>query len=466
MRFLVRLLVVAVIAALGAVAWSQASRAPAPAVDVRSPERLVGHSGSLELLVTTPGGRLSRLDVVLEQEGRTLPVFSLDRATDERVEVRQDAADRLWVVRQIGKQALPDLAAGPARLVVTAARPSLLGLREVTATTTRELEVRLDPPRLAVVSTHHFVNHGGAEFVVYRVTPESAASGVRVGEAEYPGFPGGAVGLDDPALRVAFFALRFDQELTTPVSLFARDEAGNEAVAPLDHRSFPKPFVRSRIDVDQGFLERIVPAIAGNTPGLDADVTTPGGLLDAFLRINGELRQRNNEAIAALAARTRPEMLWDEPFAQLAGTQVESRFADHRTYLHEGREIDRQVHLGFDLASVRQAPVTASNRGVVVFADYLGIYGNTVVVDHGLGVQSLYAHLSSMGVRPGDRVEKGEVIGRTGITGLAGGDHLHFTMLVGGAPVNPVEWWDRKWMEDRVFRKIREAGGNTGGRPR
>jgi murein DD-endopeptidase MepM/ murein hydrolase activator NlpD len=323
----------------------------------------------------------------------------------------------------------------------------------------RDLEVRLDPPRVAVVSLHQFVNLGGAEFVVLRATPEDVEAGVRVGDAEYRAYPGSAVGLADPALRVGFFALRHDQSIDTPVSAWARDPAGNQATTPVGHKPFNKVFVRSRIGVDQRFLDTVVPAIASNTPGLSVDTATPEGLLKGFLAINGELRRTNNAAIAALAAKTRPEMLWREAFAQVGNSQVESRFADQRTYLFDNKEIDRQVHLGFDLASVQQAPVRASNAGAVIFADYLGIYGNCVIVDHGLGVQSLYAHLSTMTVKPDDRVEKGQEIGRTGITGLAGGDHLHFTMLLQGTPVNPVEWWDPKWMEDRVFRKIREAGG-------
>ena len=143
----------------------------------------------------------------------------------------------------------------------------------------------------------------------------------------------------------------------------------------------------------------------------------------------------------------------------MGNSQVESRFADRRTYFFEDKEIDRQVHLGFDLASVQQAPVHASNAGVVVFADFLGIYGNCVIVDHGLGVQSLYAHLSSIGAKVGDAVTKGQELGRTGATGLAGGDHLHFTILLQGVPVNPVEWWDQHWLQDRVLRKIKVAGG-------
>ena len=152
-------------------------------------------------------------------------------------------------------------------------------------------------------------------------------------------------------------------------------------------------------------------------------------------------------------------MLWTEAFAQMGNSQVESRFADRRTYFFENKEIDRQVHLGFDLASVQQAPVLASNAGVIVFADFLGIYGNCVIIDHGLGVQSLYAHLSSIGTKVGDTVTKGQELGRTGATGLAGGDHLHFTILLQGVPVNPVEWWDQHWMDDRVLRKIKDAGG-------
>ena len=103
----------------------------------------------------------------------------------------------------------------------------------------------------------------------------------------------------------------------------------------------------------------------------------------------------------------------------------------------------------------------SSNAGTVVFADYLGIYGNCVIVDHGLGVQSLYAHLSTIDVKEGQTVDKGQTLGRTGTTGLAGGDHLHFTVLVNGVAVNPIELWSRQWMEDRVFRKIREAGGQA-----
>lgn len=460
MRFLGRALLVLVVlgvASLG-VGWFMAGREAGPAIEVKSPGKFVGQKGSLELFVDAPGGRLTRLTATIAQGDKQIPVFSLDDANGAAGEVKQASSDRLWVIRPLGKASQPELAAGKATLTVTAARPVLFGWREAASSVTRDIEIRLEPPRVAVLSIHHFLNLGGSEFVVMRATPPDVAAGVRVGAREFPAYPGSAVGIADPAARVAFFALSFDEDANTPVRVFAKDEAGNEAVAPLERQAFPKVFQRSKIPIDDAFLSRVVPAIASNTPSLGVKTDD---LVAAFLTINRDLRRDNNAYIAGLVSKTAPQLRWTEAFAQLGNTQVESRFADHRTYFHNGSEIDQQTHLGFDLASTQQAPVTASNAGLVVHAAYLGIYGNCVIVDHGMGVQSLYAHLSSIDVKDGDTVTKGQTLGRSGTTGLAGGDHLHFTMLVGGVQVNPVEWWDAHWLEDRVFRKIREAGGTA-----
>jgi murein DD-endopeptidase MepM/ murein hydrolase activator NlpD len=460
MRFLFRsLLLILVLAALvyGG-AYFYAGRLPGPAIEIRSPAKYVGQNGQLEFSVDAPQGEFTKIDAVLEQDGQSTPVFSTDPSQQPAAEVKQDAASRIYVIRPIGKQALPNLKAGPAKVTITASRPVLYGIRIAHSSASREFEVRLDPPRVGVLSLHHFVNHGGPEFVVFRATPADVSAAVRVGEVDYPAFPGSSVGIQDPAVRIAFFVLGYDQDRDAQISVVARDVAGNQASGPLDHRVFPKPFAKSRIDVDDAFFQRVVSAIAENTPGAGIDTTD---LVKGFLTINRDLRRQNNQAIAELAKKTRPELLWKEAFAQLGNTAIESRFADYRTYFYKGQEIDRQVHLGFDLASLQRAAVTASNRGVVILTKYLGIYGNCVVIDHGLGVQSLYAHLSTIDAKEGDTVEKGQTIGRTGSTGLAGGDHLHFTLLVNGVAVNPVEMWDPHWMEDRVFRKIREAGGQA-----
>lgn len=456
-KFLVFLLFLIVIA--GAGAWFWAGRQGPPGVEFRQPGKFVGQASELELLIQAPQGRLSRLDVSVEQNGKSFPVYSLDNPTQGTT--RQDAADRFYVMRPIGKRAIPELQQGPARIVVHAARPVLRGMRQIGAEVTRDVQVRLEPPQASVLSTFHYVNLGGAEFVIYRATPADVESGVRVGDRVYPGFPATAVGIkSDPALHVAFFALAYDQDVKTPITIYAKDPAGNVAAAVVDHMSFPKPFSKSTIPIDS-WVARVVPPIVANTPEMNSLSTAPEDLPQTFVKINSDLRRMNAQTIAELAKKTAAEMMWKEPFEPLGNASVEAKFADFRTYTYMGKEIDRQVHLGFDLAVTQQVPIKAAQRGVVVHAAYLGIYGNCVIIDHGLGVQTLYGHLSSIGVKVGDKVEKGQVIGRSGMTGLAAGDHLHFTVLVNGTPVNPVEWWDQKWMQDRVFRKIMEAGGSV-----
>ena len=455
MKFLFSLLLLALL--VGGVAWLWAGRAEGPRIEIRQPDKFIGQATPLDLVVESPGGEFARIDAAIEQNGQSYAVFTL--AQPSQASVRQETADRIYVMRTSGKRDVPQLQPGCARLVVRAARPVLFGYREAVSEVSRDVEVRLDPPRIGIMSKFHYINHGGAEFVVYRATPGDVESGVRVGDQTYPGFPASAAGIrTDEGTKVAFFALLHDQDLNAPIALYARDAAGNEASTPLDHTPFAKPFVRSRIEIDDRFLQRVVPSIAAETTDMQLS-TAPDQLLSSFLRINSELRMRNGQTIADFAKKSAPEMLWKDAFQPLGNAAVESRFADNRTYFYKGKEIDRQVHLGFDLAVTEHIPVVAANTGVVLFADYLGIYGNCVIIDHGLGVQSLYAHLSSIDVKPGDRVEKGRQLGRSGTTGLAGGDHLHFTMLVGGHPVNAVEWWDPKWMQDRVLRKIAEAGG-------
>ncbi len=452
------LLLVVVLAAVAGGAWLWAGRAEGPRIDVRAPERFIGQATPIDVLVESPGGEFSRVEVTLEQGDRSHPVFTLEQPS--QATVKQETAERIYIMRPVGKRDIPELQPGPARIVVRAARPVLYGWRQAESEATRDVEVRLDPPRVEILSTFHYINHGGAEFVVYRATPADVESGVRVGDRVYPGFAAAGAGITaDESTKVAFFALLQDQELNTPIALYARDPAGNETTAALDHRPFPKPFRRSRIEIDDRFLDRVVPAIAATTPAMDIS-TDPADRVASFLRINGDLRRQNAETIAAQVKKTAKEMMWKDAFQPLGNASIEAAFADNRTYINGGKEIDRQVHLGFDLAVTQRIPVLAANTGVVVYAADLGIYGNCVIVDHGLGVQSLYAHLSSIAVKEGDRVENGHVLGRSGQTGLAGGDHLHFTMLVNGQAVNPVEWWDPKWMQDRVLRKIAEAGGS------
>lgn len=453
-RLVSAVLVLAAIA-LGAGMFIGAGRSPGPIIDIHQPTGLFGRNARFEASVDPTDGELTRVDAVIEQAGSSWPLFSLTTPGDGQL--TQESETRVGLARAITRETYPDLAPGPATIVVRATRSVLYGLRERDAVARVEVEARFDPPRLSVVSSFHYVNHGGAELIVYRVTPPDAESGVQVGDRFFPGYPAAGAGVEgaDETTRVALFALLHDQDLTVPMQVVARDLAGNEAAIEFDHRVFAKQFRRSRIPVSDGFLQQVVPEIVARSEEFGTVALPPdAGLLEQYLAINGGLRRINDERIMSLAAETASQPLWEGPFRQLGNSQVESGFADHRTYVHDGENVDQQIHLGFDLASTANAPILASNAGRVVWADYLGIYGNCVIVDHGMGLQSLYAHLSSITVNAGDAVTSEDQLGLSGRTGLAGGDHLHFAILLQGWPVTPMEWWDQHWIEDRITRKL------------
>jgi len=339
---------------------------------------------------------------------------------------------------------------GPASLVISASDHSWRGFFGGNhAQQQRDFVFDIYPPRLEVLSSQHYINQGGSECVVYRVSPDAEVSGVQAGPNFFPGYPAGS----DPNLRFALFAFAYNIPENSPLKVMARDGAGNEAVAGFWYKLFPKKFRSRPIPLDDGFLQKVVPEVMSHSPS----IKDQGELIKTFLEINGKLRKANHDQIAELSRKSAPRFLWDGAFLQLSNSQVESLFADHRTYVYQGKEVDRQDHVGFDLSVTQQYPIEAANDGVVLLADYFGIYGNTVLIDHGCGLISLYGHLSSIGVQPGQQVKKKDVVGRSGATGLAGGDHLHFGLFLQGVPVNPTEWWDGKWIKDHVLDRISGA---------
>jgi murein DD-endopeptidase MepM/ murein hydrolase activator NlpD len=458
MRYLIGLILAILLVACGA--YIYAGSLPGPSIQITKPEKFVGVTTPIDVTVSAPAAKFTAIKVMFEQNGKQTPLFSLDKPASG--DVKQGGPDTIHITRTVGRDSVPDLKTGPAKIIVTAERAVLHGLRKASATTTRDVQVRLERPQVAVISTKHYINLGGSEMVVYRATPPDVESGVQVGDLKYPGYPASGAKIEgvhiaDPAVKIAFIALRWDQDLNTPMFAYAKDEAGNSARAEFDHLTFPKPFKKSTIPIDDRFINRAVPWIYDNSP----EVKTTGDPLQDFLQVNGKLRVQNAQKIASYSQQSSPEMLWGGVvFHPFTNSAVEAAFADQRTYVYNGKDVDRQTHLGFDLARVVNSPVVAANRGKVLHAGPLGIYGNCIILDHGMGVQSLYGHLSVITVKVGDTVEKEQEMGKSGMTGLAGGDHLHFTMLVNGQMVNPVEWWDAHWIQDRIIRKLHEASGS------
>lgn len=211
-----------------------------------------------------------------------------------------------------------------------------------------------------------------------------------------------------------------------------------------------RPPKTDTIRISDGFLERVVPAIASRTPGFDDS----GSLLDQYIEINSNLRRAELERVAELSRSSESTFLWSGPFLQMANSARMAGFAETRRYLYDGREVDQQTHLGLDLASTARAPVPAPNSGRVIFAGWMTLYGNAVIIDHGYGLLTVSGHLSSIDVTEGEAVERGQIIGSSGATGLAGGDHLHMEVFVHGMSVDPIQWLDGKWIRDNITSKL------------
>lgn len=309
------------------------------------------------------------------------------------------------------------------------------------------MTVRLRPPSLTVLSTQHYVRQGGSGVVVFRVGETALHSGVVAGDKEFASYP-----LPEAVegQRFALFGVPWDLSSDTGIRLFAEDDAGNRAEASFIDVFKPARPRRDVISLPDRFLERVVPAIVSQTPSLRAE----GPLLDQYLAVNGTLRRANRAFVAELSQRSGAEPLWRGPFLQLPNSGVRARYAEVRTYTYSGEKVDEQTHLGLDFASVARAPVPAPNAGIVLYTGYLGIYGNVVVLDHGAGLISISAHLSDISVAEGQEVAKGEPIGRTGATGLAGGDHLHLGLFIQHTAVDPVEWLDGAWIKNNIGTKL------------
>ena len=298
------------------------------------------------------------------------------------------------------------------------------------------------PPRVSIASGLTYVRRGGAAAVEFRVSADADRSGVRVGEAWFSGFETS----DDT--RIAIFAIPIEAADDPIVEVVAIDAHANEATARFDVRVQERETVEISIGLSAGFLERIAEPLgaanemAGSTP------------VETFQRVNTELRAKS-EAVIAAAIGAPSAAQWSGGFEQMRNSKVTSEFAELRHYTNRKQRVSRARHYGFDLASTARAPIMASNGGTVIFADDNGIYGTLVMIDHGLGITTLYGHLSSLQVAVGDRVTKGQELGRSGATGLAGGDHLHFAVLVGRTYADPVEWWDPKWVREHIESRLR-----------
>lgn len=420
-----------------------------PDVQIKPAMPAIGKRTPVTIELSEPRRGLTHVKVELIQGAKAVTVSDKSYPSGSQFSFWGPKTEKDVLKVEVGRSIMPGLTGGTAVIRVSADRAGTWMRHPDPVIEEVSLPVRLVPPSLQLTSTQTYAAQGGCGVVTYRVGESSVLDGVRAGSWWFPGYPLPGGGKQD---RFSLFAVPFDKT-REDVRLVAEDAAGNEVERGFIDLFFPSAFKSDNLEITDGFLNKVVPEIMAQSP----DLADRGNLLENYLAINRELRQKNAEAIKALAGKSRAEFLWDSIFLRMPNSKPMAAFADRRTYLYQGREIDRQTHLGVDLAVTKQAPIPAANSGIVVYAGFLGIYGNAVIIDHGYGLQSIYGHLSSIDVKEGQKTGRGEIIGKTGETGLAGGDHLHFCTLLQGLPVTPVEWWDGHWIKDRVAKKLGAA---------
>ena len=337
---------------------------------------------------------------------------------------------------------------GAFTLIVNATDASFAGFGQGNSTT-KEFAMTMDttPPKVAFKTSYPYVRRGGSGCVSYRVSRDVETTGIRVKDLYFPGYK------QENGDYVCFFAFPYfmDTQDYQP-ELEVTDFAGNKSLTRVPLYRVKQRFKTDTVRINDRFFDMKMPEFRAFYP----DVTDQ---LALFNKVNGELRGQNAKKLMEIGQNSAPQAMWSDSFLPLPNAAVKAGFAEHRSYLYNDIKQDVEAtHLGLDLASIAKAPVPAGNDGVVVFADYLGIYGNLVVLDHGLGLQSLYSHMSEISVTVGQQVTRGETLGRTGATGMAVGDHLHFGILISGLEVSPIEWLDRKWIKDNLTDRLEEAG--------
>jgi Membrane proteins related to metalloendopeptidases len=328
---------------------------------------------------------------------------------------------------------------GQAELIISVRNFSLNNFFKGNETLQR-LPVIMDtkPPTMKILHSQLAIHAGGSGMVLYTLSEPPGRHGVAIDNAFFPGFPVGGKNA-----YVCYFALPWDAGRPAKMQIIGSDEAGNEVALPLSTVFRKHVDKQDALKLSESFLQQKIPEFEQHYPEMQ------GTLIEKYLFVNRQIRRSNGETITRICSVTDPRQLWTDSFLRMPGAS-RAGFADQRTYLYNGTAIDTQTHLGVDIASLERAEIRAANHGKIVFAEYLGIYGNTVIIDHGQGIFSLYSHLSSINATMNTQVKKDQLIGYSGTTGMAGGDHLHFSMLVHGIFVTPVEWWDQRWIDANI----------------
>ena len=422
-----------IIAALGWFFFGSYVELGKPAIKFAQGVTAIGRQKTLEINFSDSQSGLSHLNVEIIQDNKGQIL------ADKIIPSKGKKQEILSIAVNTADLKLHD---GPATIKVSATDYSLFKNQNILS---QNVKIDTTPPQINLLKTVNYINQGGTGFIAYQSSKKITDTGAYINNCFTPGQ---ATLIDNKASYVIYFAVPMDADKTkTGIMIFARDEAGNETNVAFPCVIKAKKFRHDKMNLSESFLQQKMPEFQAMIPSLQGK--TP---LEVFTYINSQTRNENFLTIQNICKKSTPKALWEGTFLRMSNAAPMALYGDKRDYVFDRKIVGESIHTGVDLASNAQAPIEAANSGVVVFMGALGIYGNAVIIDHGLGLFSLYGHLSVINTSVGKNVAKGEKIGNSGLSGLAGGDHLHFSILAGGQFVNPQEWWDPHWIKDNIIR--------------
>jgi murein DD-endopeptidase MepM/ murein hydrolase activator NlpD len=323
----------------------------------------------------------------------------------------------------------------------------------------KTVQVDFLKPRIEVITPEQNAVAGGTEMVFYKALGKSIhLQGVDSGDNLYRGYPAAAWGESFKSYERVYFAFfpipsGFNDQ-SPPLKIVARDLIGNSASAPFRYRVRQKRGASFKVNLNDASAGMLRDRFTAYARASSLSVALSGELASDLKTLLRDIARRDEAVLEEALSASESKRWWNGPFGKPVAGYPSNSVGDKRLIAVNDREIASSAAQGARFAVSARATVVAAQAGRVVLVANLGLLGTTVVIDHGCGLATVYAHLSETTVTQGSEVATGQAIGRTGSTGFATSEEVYFEMRVQGVAVSPNEWWDQNWVRDHIENKV------------
>ncbi len=304
------------------------------------------------------------------------------------------------------------------------------------------------PPTLSILAHSPHIKQGGSAVVIYEARDEFLKSTYIIdnrGQVFHP------QEFMEKGYYISLFTWFIPWEKHAAL-IIAEDQAGNISSNSIDLESI-------RIKIPVSILEVNPDFVAKKSKELNMGKDTKEDQM-GYKEVNKKLSESSQVSVSYLSSYVFPEQVRELKFVAFkpfAKHRTSSEYGKLRRYQYQGKITKESYHLGVDLTFIANTLIYCSNPGKVMFSGYNGGYGNSMLIHHGLGLYTMYGHCHELLVKENDQLEAGTLIGKSGQTGFATGDHLHFSVLIQGVYADPLEWMDSQWLESNIESVIKTA---------